>query len=108
MGEKALKKENQKLRAEVQKLLDELKNLQESFNSISNGGQASNTGQVNNAESEASASIQFLSDEYDDFRQFKKQAQQKLKSLSSRIAEISTKCPNFHRHRCDSAVQLSI
>ena len=62
MGEKALKKENQKLRAEVQKLSDELKNLQESFNSISNGGQASNTGQVNNAESEASASIQFLSD----------------------------------------------
>lgn len=30
--------------------------------------------------------------EYDDFGQFKIQAQQKLKSLSSRIAEISTKC----------------
>ena len=38
MGDKALKKENQKLRVEVQKLSDELKNLQESFNSIRNAG----------------------------------------------------------------------
>lgn len=66
MGENVLKKENQKLRAEVQKLSDELKNLQGLFNSINNGPQASNTGQVrNNAKSEAGVSIQFLSDEYD-------------------------------------------
>lgn len=72
MGEKALKKENQKLQAEVQKLSDELKNLQGLFISINKGQQASNMGQVNNAECEAGVSIQFLSDEYDDLGQFKK------------------------------------
>ena len=85
--------ENQKLQAEVQNLLDELKNLQESFNSISNGGQASNTGQFNNTESEASTGTHFPSDKYVDFRQFQKQAQEKkLKLLGLRIAEISKKC----------------
>lgn len=85
MTEKALKKENQALRLEVQKLSDEMKNLQESFNKISNGGQACN------ADRDASTSLQFLSDQYDDMDQFKRQALQQLKSLSSRLADISAK-----------------
>ena len=86
MGDKTLKKENQKLRNEVQTLMAELQSLKSEFEKIQDGSRSrSPTIDLTQVES----SVQFTSDKYDDLLKFVKDAQGQLKSLSSKIAVIS-------------------
>ena len=83
MGDKTLKKENQKLRNEVQTLMAELQSLKNEFEKIQDDRRnRSLTVDLTQVES----SVQFTSDKYDDLLKFVKDAQGQLKSLFSKIA----------------------
>ena len=90
MGDKNLKKENQKLRTEIHTLSAELQSLKCQFKKIQDAGSRVQgpTGDLAQLES----SVQFTSDKYDDLLKFVKDAECRLNLLFSRVSTVSKRC----------------
>ena len=88
MGDKNLKKENQKLRNEIHTLSAELHSLKCEFEKIQD---ASRSRSPTDDLAQLESSVQFISDKYD-LLKFVKDAECQLKLLFSRVSSVSKGC----------------
>ena len=88
---KALRKENEALKEEIQQIMMKLQQLEEKFDTKKEAdGMAVHNGEVVSADK--AKSIEFISNQYDDLAGFKAHAIKELKSINTRVDQIYTRC----------------
>ena len=91
---KALCKENEALKEEVQQIMTNLQQLEEKFNTKKEADcMAAHSGKSVSADKVKS--IEFISNQYDDLAGFKAYAIKELKSINARVDQISVRCNNI-------------
>jgi prefoldin subunit 5 len=88
---KALRKENEALKEEIQQIMTKLQHLEQKFDMKKEAdGMAAHKGKA--VSSDRAKSIEFISNEYDELAGFKTHAMKELKSINARVDQISTRC----------------
>ena len=95
---KALRKENEALKDQLQSVISDMLILKAEFEERSKP--------LHTSSSEQEKSLQYLSDEYDDLKSFKSSTEKEIKRLNTRLTEISLKVDNVS-DQIDSIEQYS-